>query len=344
MDDEFGGSGFDAVASCIVHEELSSYDPAFCLAYLAHSLLFTNNLYFNGNTEQKQTHLPKACSGEAIGGMCMSEPDAGTDVLGLATVATKSGEGKYVLNGRKMWITNGCVDDQTLGDVFLVYAKTASPENPSQSIKDSRKLSLFLVEKGTPGFSLGQRIKDKLGMRASTTAELVFDNCEIPAKNLVGTEGSAVICMMRNLEIERIGLAAMSVGIAKRSLEIMIEYAKNRKSFGKPLSSFGQVQRHIGRSYADFLAGRSMVYSIAGRLDLANSGNRLETDAVKLFCAEMGKRVSDSAIQVLGGNGYIGDYEVERLWRDAKLLEIGGGTMESHEKNITRDFQNFTEF
>lgn len=270
----------------------------------------------------------------------MSEPEVGTDVLGLNTNARQEGD-KYVLNGRKMWITNGCVDDTTLGDVFLVYAKT--PKD-GESVKTSRNLSLFLVEKGTPGFHLGQRIKDKLGMRASTTAELVFDNCEIPAENLVGERGGAVTCMMRNLEIERVGLAAMSCGIAKRSLEMMIDYGKTRKSFGKPLNSFGQIQRHIGRGYADFLAGRSMVYNVASQLELDSSGNRLDTDAVKLFCADMGKRVSDSAIQVLGGNGYIGDYVVERLWRDAKLLEIGGGTMESHEKNIVRELRDFQEF
>lgn len=338
--EDYGGSGFDAVASCIVHEELSASDPAYCLAYLAHSLLFTNNLYFNGNEEQKMKYLPGCASGELIGGMCMSEPDAGTDVLGLSTNARKEGD-KYVLNGRKMWITNGCVNDSTLGDVFLVYAKLSKD---GESIKDSRKLSLFLVEKGTKGFSLGQRIKDKLGMRSSTTAELVFDNCEIPAENLVGNEGEAVVCMMRNLEIERVALAAMSVGIAKRSLEEMIRYANTRKAFNKNLASFGQIQRHIGRSYASFMAGRSLLYNVAAQLDLASSGNRLDTDAVKLFCGQMGKDVADSAIQVLGGNGYIGDYVVERLWRDAKLLEIGGGTMESHEKNIVREFKDFQEF
>mmetsp|Transcript_10437 Transcript_10437/g.13042 ORF Transcript_10437/g.13042 Transcript_10437/m.13042 type:complete len:428 (+) Transcript_10437:35-1318(+) len=338
VDPEYGGAGADAVSSCIVHEELSAVDPAFCLSYLAHSLLFTNNLNFNGNQEQKERFLPDACSGKRIGGMCMSEPAYGTDVLGMQTTAVKNNKGGYTLNGQKMWITNGCVDDDTLGDMFLVYARTATEDTPA-----SRSISLFLVEKGMDGFSLGTRIKDKCGMRASATAELVFEDVHVPAENLVGEEGGAVLCMMRNLEIERVALGAMSCGIARRSVEMMNAYANERKAFSQPLVNFGQIQRYIANSYAEFMAGRTYLYNVAANMELEHAGNRLETDAVKLFCTEMGKNVADNAIQVLGGNGYIGDYVVERLWRDSKLLEIGGGTLESHQKNMVRDLKSLNK-
>jgi len=234
-----------------------------------------------------------------------------------------------VLNGAKMWITNGALGEAELGDVFLVYARTSE--------KGTRALSLFLVEKGFAGFKLGQKLKDKLGMRASTTAELVFDNCEVPAANRVGNEGDAVLHMMRNLEIERLTLAAMSLGIARRSIEIMNRYASERHAFGQPIREFGQIQSHIATSYASWMAGRSYVYQTAAHLNLESGGHRIDSDGVKLFCSTMGKEVADRAIQVLGGYGYVGEYQVERLWRDAKLLEIGGGTIEAHQKNIARD-------
>lgn len=326
--EDAGGSGMDAVAACIVHEELSAVDPGFTLAYLAHSMLFVNNLNQNGSDAQRRKFLPPACDGRAIGGMCMSEPGAGTDVLGMSTTATKDGD-DYVLNGAKMWITNGAISKTELGDTFLVYARM---QGASRS-----ELSMFIVQKGMKGFKLGQKLEDKLGMRASTTAELVFDDCRVPAANLVGSEGSATMHMMRNLEIERVTLAAMSLGIARRSIEIMNQYARERKSFGEPLNRFGQIQRHIGVSYAQYMAGRTYTYDVARRMDLAKPGMRLDTDGVKLFCSTMGKDVADCAIQTLGGYGYVGEYRVERLWRDAKLLEIGGGTIEAHQKNMTRD-------
>ena len=332
VDPEYGGAGMDAAAACIVHEELSYSDPAFCLSYLAHSQLFVNNLAQNGSAEQKARWLPAACSGAAIGGMGMSEPHAGTDVLGMKSTAKKQADGSYVLNGTKMWITNGAVSDTELGDTFLVYARTGGPE-----VKASRAVSLFVVEKGMPGFSLGQRLKDKLGMRASPTAELVFEDVHVPAAHLVGAEGDATTCMMRNLEIERVVLAAMGVGIARRSLQAMRDYAADRTAFGQPLHAFGQIQRHIAESYAEYMAGKTYLYSVAGAMDLGAAGNRLETDGVKLYCTTMSKNVADRAIQVMGGYGYMGEYAVERLWRDAKLLEIGGGTLESHHKNMVRE-------
>jgi len=330
--EEYGGSGLDVVAATIAHEELSYSDPGFALAYLAHSMLFVNNLAQNGSEEQKNRILPKVCSGEWIGAMAMSEPDAGTDVLGLSTTAKLNDAGDWILNGRKMWITNGCIDDQgTPADVVWVYARTGHDE------KGRPLLSTFLVESGMKGYSVGQKIFDKTGMRASNTAELVFDDCIVPANNLVGEQGNSLIHMMGNLEIERLTLAAMSLGIARRSLHEMNRYASEREAFGSQIRSFGQMQRHIAESWAKYRAMRAYIYDTANTIELGKAGQRLDSDGVKLFATTAAKEIADSAIQVLGGYGYVGEYHVERLWRDSKLLEIGGGTLESHQKNITRD-------
>lgn len=329
--EKYGGSGLDAIAAAIIHEELAFSDPGFCLAFLAHTMLCVNNLVHNANEDQKSRWLPKLCSGEWVGAMAMSEPDFGTDVLGMKTLAKKTSDG-YILNGRKMWITNGAVDDsKTPCDIVIVYAKTTS---------ESRGISTFVIEKGFSGFSVGQKIIDKTGMRGSNTAELVFENCKVPQKNLVGGEGDSTIHMMRNLEIERLTLAAMSVGIAKRALEEMNKYASQRLAFGKPIREFGQIQKYISESYAEFKSARSYLYDIARKIDLNKAGNRLDSDGVKLLSAPMAKRIADRAIQVMGGYGYVGEYVVERLWRDAKLLEIGGGTLEAHQKNITHDLDS----
>ena len=330
--EEYGGSGLDAVAATIAHEELSYSDAGFGLAYLAHSMLFVNNLAQNGSEDQKARILPKVCSGEWIGAMAMSEPDAGTDVLGLSTTAEQDAEGNWVLNGRKMWITNGCIDDEgTPADVVWVYARTG------YDAKGRAKLSTFLVENGMPGYSVGQKIFDKTGMRASNTAELVFDDCVVPAGNLVGEEGGSLIHMMGNLEIERLTLAAMSLGIARRCLHEMNKYASEREAFGVQIRSFGQMQRHIAESWAKYRAMRAYIYDTANNIKLGSAGQRLDSDGVKLFATTAAKEIADAAIQVMGGYGYVAEYHVERLWRDSKLLEIGGGTLESHQKNITRD-------
>ena len=330
VEDEFGGSGMDAVAATIVHEELSTSDPGFALAYLAHSMLCVNNLATNGSAEQKKRWLPRLSSGEWIGAMAMSEPHVGTDVMGMKSTAVREGD-EYVLNGRKMWITNGTIDDDGgLCDCVLIYARTGD-------VKGKPQISTFLVEKGAPGFSVGQKIRDKLGMRASNTAELVFQDCRIPAANLIGHEGESMMHMMRNLEIERVTLAAMSIGIARRSLEVMVKYVGEREAFGKALSHFGQIQKMVGESFAEYRAAKVYVYETARNMRLDQHGQRLDSDGAKLFAAAMAKNVADRAIQALGGYGYVGEYHVERLWRDAKLLEIGGGTLEAHQKNITRD-------
>jgi isovaleryl-CoA dehydrogenase len=330
--EEYGGAGMDATATVIVNEELSYSDPGFCLAYLAHSQLMVNNLAVNGSGAQKSRILPKVCSGEWVGCMAMSEPDYGTDVLGMTTNAELQDDGTWKINGRKMWITNGVIDENgTEADVVWLYAKTGTDE------RGRPQISTFLVEKGMTGYSAGQKIHDKLGVRASNTSELVFEDCIVPADALVGTVGGSIGHMMRNLEVERLALAAMALGISRRCLTDMNQYASEREAFGKPIRDFGQMQRHIGESWAEYRAMRAYVYDTARVLDLHSGGNRLDSDGVKLYSTTAAKNIADRAIQVMGGYGYVGEYTVERLWRDAKLLEIGGGTLESHQKNITRD-------
>jgi isovaleryl-CoA dehydrogenase len=312
-----GGAGMDATASVIVHDELAYSDPGFALGYLAHALLFVNNFYWAASPAQRRRYLPQVLSGAVVGGMGMTEPAVGTDVLGMQTTARKDGD-DYILNGRKTFITNG-----PEGGVFLVYAKLAD------------RITTFVVERGFPGFSTGPKIA-KLGMRASSMSELIFEDCRVPGDNVLGREGGGITNMMRNLEIERIGLAAMSLGMARRCLDAMVGYAMERRSFGKPLSEHGQVQRHIGESYAKVEAMRALIYNVAATVG-PTSRSRLGTDAAKLFSATAAKEVADAAVQVLGGYGYCTEYRVEQFLRDAKLIEIGGGTLEAHQKNITRD-------
>lgn len=312
-----GGAGMDAIASCIVHEELAYADPGFALGYLAHALLFVNNFYWAGNAAQRKKYLPTVLSGEVIGAMGMTEPAVGTDVLGMQTIARRSPNG-YVITGRKTFITNG-----PEANVFLAYAK----------LED--RITTFIVERGMPGFSTGPKI-GKMGMRSSTMSELIFEDVHVPAENLVGTEGGGITNMMRNLEIERLGLSAMSLGIGRRCLDVMVRYSMERRSFGKPLHEHGQIQRYIGESYAKVEAMRALTYNVAATTG-PGSRNRLGTDAAKLFCSTAAKEVADAAIQTLGGYGYCTEYRVEQFARDAKLIEIGGGTLEAHQKNITRD-------
>ena len=325
LPEELGGSGLDATAAVQVYEALSTSDPGFALSVLAHAILFAQNVAVNGDDLQRKRVLPKAAKGEWIGGLCMTEPAVGTDVLAMRTRARRDGDA-YVLDGVKTFITNGGVDAETLGDAFVVYAATGPKE-----------ITSFLVEKGAAGFRLGQKWSDKLGMRASFTAELVFEGVRVPVESRLGREGEGAIQMMRNLEIERLTLAAMSLGIARRCVRVMVDYANERQSFGVPLREHGQIQRHIAESFAGWRAARVLVYDAARRLDLGATGQRVDADAAKLIASQVGKRAADSAIQVLGGYGYMGEYVVERLWRDAKLLEIGGGTLEAHHKNLTKD-------
>jgi isovaleryl-CoA dehydrogenase len=312
-----GGAGMDTVAAVIAHHELAKVDPGFTLAYLAHAMLFVNNFFYCSNEEQRARVLPKVISGEWVAGMGMTEPGYGTDVMGLTTTAVRNGS-HYVLNGTKTYITNG-----PDGHCFLVYAKV------------NGRITSFLVERGAPGFRVSNAIH-KMGMRASTMSELIFENCEVPVENLLGAEGQGVTHMMRNLEIERLTLAAMSLGIADRCISIMLDYASQRIAFGRPIHEFGQIQRFIGESFAETEAARCLIYQVARSVG-PDHRNRIGSDAAKLFAAPVGKVVADRCMQVLGGSGYCTEYPVERLFRDAKLIEIGGGTLESHQKNLTRD-------
>ncbi|TGD98924.1 acyl-CoA dehydrogenase family protein [Methylobacterium nonmethylotrophicum] len=320
----YGGAELDPVAVAIIHEELAAADPGLALAYLAHAVLFVNAVARHAGEAQRTRVLPDACSGRTIGAVAMSEAGAGSDLMAMRTTARREG-GRYVIEGTKTWITNGALGPGDLGDVALVYARTG---------EGVRGLSLFLVQRGMPGFRLGGVIGGKLGMRTATCAELVFDGCAVPDGNRVGPEGGAVMMLMRTLEIERLMLAAIALGIARRALAIMNRYASERRTFGAPLREHGQIQGYLAESYAAFRAGRAYVAAAASAL--AGPGCGADADGAKLYCARMAKTVADHAIQVLGGNGYVEAYEVERLWRDARLLEIGGGTNEMLQKAITR--------
>jgi len=324
--ENYGGSNMDAVALMIIHEEISYFDASMGLSYLTHAVLCINNILANCNHEQKEKFLPSLCSGEKIGAMGMSEADSGSDVLAMKTNATRTDNG-FTINGTKMWITNGVTDEKnTPCDILYLYAR----------IKPSNNISTFIVEGDFDGFYVGQKIKNKLGMRGSPTAELVFDNCKVPSENVV-KENSSIKNMMRNLQIERLTLAAISIGIAKHSLQIMINYANSRKTFSKTINNYGQIQQYIADSYSEYMACKTYLYNVAYSMNVDNYDLRIDSDSVKLISGKVAKVIADRAIQVLGGNGYIGEYHVERFWRDAKLIEIGGGTNEILQKNVTKD-------
>jgi isovaleryl-CoA dehydrogenase len=315
--EEHGGAGLDLCASVAVHHELAKSDPGFTLAYLAHAILFVNNFFYAGNDEQRERWLPDVLSGDKIGCMGMTEPGVGTDVLGMKTTAVKKGD-RYLLNGAKALITNA-----PDADLFIVYARL-----------DDR-ITTFVLEKSFEGLTIPPKTP-KMGMRASTLGEIVMENVPVPAANLLGKEGGGITNMMRNLEAERLTLAAISLGIADRCLAIMLRYAVERHTFGKPIHEYGQIQRYLAESYAKTAAARALIYTVA-RDSGPDRRNRVGTDAAKLFAAPVGKEVADNAMQVLGGWGYCDEFLVERFLRDAKLIEIGGGTLEAHQKNMTKD-------
>lgn len=319
--EEFGGANLGAKAMVSVMEELSYAEPGTCLSYLAHSLLFVHNLAQNGSKEQCDRYLPRCVTGELVSGMAMTEPGAGSDAVGMATRAVREGD-YYVVNGTKMFITNG-----PIGDVFLVYARTG---------EGRQDLTTFIVESGFPGFSVSKKLS-KMGMRSSPTGELVFRNCRIPVQNRVGEEGSTVKHMMKNLDIERVGLAAMSLGIARACLDHSLKYAQERNQFGESIVNFQAISEKISNMYIGYRAARALVYEAAHVVDEGRRANQ-EAAAAKVFASEMATKVALDAIQVLGGYGYIREFPVERLMRDAKLLEIGGGTSEILRSVIIKEF------
>lgn len=320
--EDYGGVGLGARAMVAVMEELSYAEPGTCLSYLAHSLLFVHNLAQNGSPEQLQKYLVPTIEGGSVGGMAMTEPGAGSDAVSMQTRAVRRGDA-YVLNGSKMFITNG-----PIGDVFLVYARTG---------ENRKDLSTFIVERGFAGFSVGRKLS-KMGMRSSPTSELVFRDCVVPAANLVGEEGATISHMMKNLDIERVGLAAMSLGIARACFDHALKYATERSQFHSPILSFQSVSDKIANMYVNYRAARALVYEAAGVIDEGRRANQ-EAAAAKIFASEMGTKAGLDAIQILGGYGYIREFPVERLMRDAKLLEIGGGTSEILRSIIIKEFQ-----
>lgn len=313
--EEFGGTNMGCVAATIAMEEMGAVDASTALSYLAHTMLFVNNLATNGNDAQKKKYLPKVISGEWIGGMGMTEPGSGSDALAMSTRAVKKGD-KYILNGTKMFITNS-----TVGEVFYVYARTG---------EGKKDISTFIVEKSFPGFKVGKKLK-KMGMRASPTGELVFENCEVPAENLVGKENTSISSLMKNLDIERITISGISLGIARASIEVATKYAKEREQFGQPISNFQMIQERLAEAQANYEAASAYTYNAAKMWDeniLDPRFSRSIGAKVKLFTAQMATQVALEAIQILGGYGYIKEFPVERFMRDAKLNEIGAGTNE----------------
>jgi isovaleryl-CoA dehydrogenase len=313
--EEDGGAGLDAVAACIAMEEMGAVDASTTLSYLAHTILCVNQIAKNCSAEQKKKYLPKLISGQWIGGMGMSEPGAGSDALGMKTKAVRTGD-NYILNGSKTWITNGPV-----GDVFYVYAKTGA---------EKKSVSTFIVERGMKGFSTGKKFS-KMGMRASPTGELVFAECSIPAVNRVGEENSSVKMMMRNLDIERITIAGISLGCARACIEVATQYSKERMQFGKHIGAFQQIQERLTEAAAWYEACRALTYQAAKMWDLGLSSGKdasMMAAKAKLQAAQMATQVGLDAIQILGGYGYTREFPVERMMRDAKLMEIGAGTNE----------------
>jgi len=310
-----GGTGLDVVSATIAMEEMGAVDASTTLSYLAHTILCVNQIAHNGSAEQKKKYLPKLISGEHLGGMGMSEPEAGSDMLSMKTRALREG-GHYTLQGTKTWITNG-----PNGDVFYVYARTG---------EGKKDISTFLVDRTMKGFSTGKKFA-KMGMRASPTGELVFDNVRVEASQRVGEEGGSIRMMMRNLDIERITIAGISLGIARASIEAATKYANERTQFGKSIGHFQMIQERLAEAAASYEACRCLTYDAAKMFDLGLlQGKEASVMAAKakLMSAQMATKVALDAIQILGGYGYTKEFPVERYMRDAKLNEIGAGTNE----------------
>ena len=322
-DEDYGGTGLNYLSHCIVMEEISRASASIGLSYGAFSNLCVNQINRNGNHEQKNKYLPDLCSGKKIGALAMSEPNSGSDVVSMSLHAEKQGNKTYLLNGTKMWITNG-----PDADVLIIYAKT----DPSAG---SKGITAFIVEKNMVGFSVGKKI-DKLGMRGSNTSELIFDNCEVPEDNILGNPGDGASILMSGLDFERVVLAAGPLGIMASALDTVIPYTQERKQFGKSIGQFQLIQGKIADMYTTLNACRSYVYAVASACDRGET-TRKDAAGCILYAAEKATSITLDAIQILGGNGYTKDYPVERLLRDAKLYEIGAGTSEIRRMLIGRE-------
>ena len=320
--EEYGGAGMGYLEHCVALEEISRASASVGLSYGAHSNLCVNQIFRNGSEAQRRRHLPKLISGEHVGALAMSEPGAGSDVVGMRTRAERRGD-RYVLNGTKMWITNG-----PDADAVVVYAKT----DPGAG---SHGITAFVVERGMAGFSCAQKL-DKLGMRGSNTGELVFQDCEVPAENVLGAEGGGVRVLMSGLDYERAVLAAGPLGIMQACLDVVLPYIRERRQFGHPIGEFQLIQGKVADMYVALNAARAYVYAVARACDRGETSRKDAAGAI-LHAAERATWMALEAIQVLGGNGYINDYPTGRLLRDAKLYEIGAGTSEIRRMLIGRE-------
>ena len=322
VEESYGGTGMGYLAHCVAMEEVSRGSAAVGLSYGAHSNLCVNQIRRNGNEAQKRKYLPKLISGEHVGALAMSEPGAGSDVVGMRLSAVKKGD-RYVLNGSKMWITNG-----PYADTLVVYAKTDPGAGP-------RGITAFLIEKGMKGFRTAQKL-DKLGMRGSPTSELVFEDCEVPAENVLGKVNEGVKVLMSGLDYERAVLAAGPLGIMQACLDVVVPYVHERKQFGQAIGEFQLMQGKLADMYTTTNACKAYVYAVARACDRGQTTRKDAAGAI-LYAAEKATTVALEAIQCLGGNGYINEYPTGRLLRDAKLYEIGAGTSEIRRMLIGRE-------
>jgi isovaleryl-CoA dehydrogenase len=323
----YGGAGMGYLEHVVTMEEISRASASVGLSYGAHSNLCVNQIRRNGTEAQRRRYLPALISGEQVGALAMSEPGAGSDVVGMRTRADKHGD-SYVLNGNKMWITNG-----PDADVLVIYAKTDPAAGP-------RGITAFLVEKGFKGFSTAQKL-DKLGMRGSNTCELVFEDCEVPGENVLGAVGRGVNVLMSGLDYERVVLAGGPLGIMRACIDVVLPYMHERKQFGQPIGEFQIMQAKLADMYTTMNAARAYVYAVAKACDRGETTRKDAASAI-LFASERATSMSLEAIQCLGGNGYINDYPTGRLLRDAKLYEIGAGTSEVRRMLIGRELFNET--
>ncbi|MFJ5370624.1 isovaleryl-CoA dehydrogenase [Bosea sp. CER48] len=328
VEEEYGGTGLGYLEHCIAVEEVSRASASVGLSYGAHSNLCVNQIRRNGNEAQKRKYLPGLISGEHVGALAMSEPGSGSDVVSMRTRADRKGD-RYVLNGNKMWITNG-----PIAETLVVYAKTDPEAGP-------RGITAFLIEKGMKGFSTHQKL-DKLGMRGSDTCELVFQDCEVPEENVLGSVGRGVNVLMSGLDYERVVLAAGPLGIMQAALDVVMPYVHERKQFGQSIGEFQLVQGKVADMYVAMNSCRAYVYAVAKACDRGETTREDAAGAI-LIAAEKATQVALDAIQLLGGNGYINDYPTGRLLRDAKLYEIGAGTSEIRRMLIGRELFNKTK-
>ncbi len=322
VEEEYGGAGMGYLEHLVAMEEVSRASAAVGLSYGAHSNLCVNQIRRNGNEEQKRRYLPKLLSGEHVGALAMSEPGAGSDVVGMRTRAERRGD-RFILNGGKMWITNG-----PDADVLIVYAKTDPDAGP-------RGITAFLIEKGFSGFSTAQKL-DKLGMRGSNTCELLFEDCEVPAENVLGEVGMGVNVLMSGLDYERLVLSGGPLGIMQACMDVVIPYLHERRQFGQPIGEFQLMQGKLADMYTTLNACKAYAYAVAKACDRGDT-TRKDAAGVILYTAEKATWMALEAIQCLGGNGYINDYPTGRLLRDAKLYEIGAGTSEIRRWLIGRE-------